>query len=246
VGDGRTDARVALVTGAARGIGLEVCRALAAHGMTVVLSARDGDRAAAAAAVLAGDGLDVRPLALDVTDADGVAAAAEALRADPGRLDVLVNNAASFAPWDETPSAADLDGARALMEVNLFGAWRVTQALLPLLRESPSARVVNVSSGAGTRADPLSGLGAHGGAAVSYGVSKAALNALTTQMAAELAGTGVLVNAVCPGLTATSPGMEATGARPVPEGAASVVWVASLPDDGPTGGLFRDGRILPW
>jgi NAD(P)-dependent dehydrogenase (short-subunit alcohol dehydrogenase family) len=237
---------VALVTGGARGIGLEVCRALATEGMTVVLSARDGARAAEAAATLAGDGLDVRPLTLDVADPGSVAAAAAALRADPGRLDVLVNNAASFAPWDETPAAADLDAARALMEVNLFGAWRVTQALLPLLRDSPAPRVVNVSSGAGTRSDPVSGLGAHGGAAVSYGVSKAALNALTTQMAAELAGTRVLVNAVCPGLTATSPGMEEMGARPVAEGAASVVWAATLPDDGPSGGLFRDGRILAW
>ncbi len=236
---------VALVTGGARGIGREVCRQLAATGATVVLSARDAGAAREAAADLAGDG-DVRPLTLDVADPASVAAAAEALARDPGRLDVLVNNAAAMAPWDETPSGADLDGARAVLEANLLGPWRVTQAMLPLLRASEHPRVVNVSSGAGSRADEDSGLGRNGGAATSYGVSKAALNALTTQFAAELAGTGVLVNAVCPGLTATAPGMEEMGARPVSEGAASVVWGATIPDDGPTGGFFRDGRILAW
>lgn len=240
------EAPVALVTGAARGIGREVCRLLAAEGMTVVLSARDPERAAAAAAELAAGGADVRPLALDVADATSVAAAAQALQADPGRLDVLVNNAGATAPWDEVPSGADLDAARALMEVNLFGAWRVTQALLPLLKDSPRPRIVNVSSVAASRGDPGSGLGQNGGAAPAYGISKAALNALTTQLAAELAETRVLVNAACPGLTATAPGMEETGARPVAEGAASVVWTALLPDDGASGGFFRDGRLLPW
>jgi NAD(P)-dependent dehydrogenase (short-subunit alcohol dehydrogenase family) len=237
---------VALVTGGARGIGLEVCRRLAGEGMTVVLSARDRGRAQEAAAALAAGGSDVRPLELDVADPASVRDATAALRADPGRLDVLVNNAAAFAPWDETASGADLDAVRDLLEVNLLGAWRVTQAVLPLLRASPSPRIVNVSSGAGSRGDPDSGLGVDGGAAASYGVSKAALNALTTQLAAELADTPILVNAVCPGLTATAPGMEEMGARPVEEGAESVAWAALLPDDGPSGGFYRDARILPW
>ncbi len=243
---GRMNGGVALVTGGARGLGLEVCRLLAAEGMTVVLSARDATRAAEAAAALAAGGADVRPLRLDVTDAGSVAAAAAALGADPGALDLLVNNAAAPAPWDEVPSGADLDAARALMEVNLFGAWRVTQAMLPLLRASATPRVVNVSSGAGTRADPGSGLGARAGAAASYGISKAALNALTTELAAELAGTPVLVNSVCPGSPATDAGAQETGARSVEDGARSVVWAALLPADGPSGGFFRDGRILAW
>lgn len=240
------EARVALVTGGARGIGREVCRLLAGEGMTVLLSARDGGRAEEAARAIAAGGADVRPLRLDVGDPEAVSRAAEAIAADPGRLDVLVNNAATFAPWDETASGADLDAVRRLLEVNLLGAWRVTQAMLPLLRASPSPRIVNVSSGAGSRGDPDSGLGVNGGAAASYGVSKAALNALTTQLAAELADTPILVNAVCPGLTATAPGMEEMGARPVPEGAASVAWAALLPDDGPSGGFYRDARIIPW
>jgi NAD(P)-dependent dehydrogenase (short-subunit alcohol dehydrogenase family) len=117
---------------------------------------------------------------------------------------------------------------------------------LPLIRESAHGRIVNVSSGAGSHGDALFGLTTGDGAVASYGISKAALNALTTTLAAELDGSGILVNAVCPGLTATAPGMEAMGARPVSEGAASVVWAATLPDDGPNGGFFRDGQPLPW
>ena len=117
---------------------------------------------------------------------------------------------------------------------------------LPLIRRSGHGRIVNVSSGAGSHGDPQFGLTTNRGSAASYGISKAAINALTAKLAAELEGTGVLVNAVCPGLTATAPGMEAMGARPISEGAASVVWGAVIPDGGPTGGFFRDGEPLPW
>ena len=238
---------VVLVTGAARGIGLEVARQLAQRGATVLISARDAERARAAAREIADAG-DVRSLSagLDVADGASVRAAAAALEHDPGRLDVLVNNAAAYVDWTETAGAADLAAAEAVVQTNLFGAWRVTQALLPLLRRSPHPRVVNVSSGAGSHGDEQFGLTRRGGAAATYGVSKAALNALTATLAAELDGTAVLVNAACPGLTATWPGAEQMGARPVAEGAASVVWAATLPDDGPRGGLFRDGRPLPW
>ena len=213
--------------------------------MTVLLSARDLGAATRAARGLAGGG-DVRPLELDVTSRESLSGAAEAIAADPGRLDVLVNNAAMFADWQETPSGADLDVAREVMDVNLFGSWRTAQAMLPLMRDSPRGRIVNVASGGGSHADPEFGLAAWGGRAPSYGVSKAALNALTTSLASELAGTGVLVNSVDPGLTATAPGMEQMGARPIPEGAASVAWAALLPDDGPTGGFFRDGEPMGW
>jgi NAD(P)-dependent dehydrogenase (short-subunit alcohol dehydrogenase family) len=168
------------------------------------------------------------------------------LLVQPGRLDVLVNNAAAYVDWTETASGADLEGAHRVVEVNLFGAWRLTQALLPLLRRSPSPRIVNVSSGAGSHEDSAFGLRARGGAAASYGISKAALNALTSTLATELAGTPVLVNAVCPGLTATWPGAESMGARPAAESARGVVWAATLPDGGPTGGFFRDEQPLPW
>ena len=159
---------------------------------------------------------------------------------------MLINNAAAYVDWGETASAADLDAAVGALSTNLLGAWRTTQALLPLLRRSEHPRIVNVSSGAGSHGDEQFGLARRGGAAASYGVSKAALNALTSTFAAELAGTPVLVNAVCPGLTATWPGAEQMGARPVAAGAASVVWAATLPDDGPSGGFFRDGRPLAW
>ena len=239
--------RVVLVTGAAKGIGKEVARQLAGLGATVLVSARDADHARAATEELSPAG-DVRalPVDLDVADDASVQQAAAALGQDPGRLDVLINNAAAYVDWSETASGADLAAARQVLEVNLFGPWRLTNALLPLLRQSPHPRIVNVSSGAGSHGDDQFGLAKRGGAAASYGITKAALNALTSTLAAELADTPILVNAVCPGLTATWPGAEAMGARPVAEGAASVLWAATLPDDGPSGELRRDGRPLPW
>lgn len=208
---------VALVTGATRGIGRQVAADLAARGFTVVVSGRDAAAALVTAAELSDRG-DVRALGLGLDVAD----------------------------WTEVASAADLDVARDVMDTNLFGAWRMVQALLPMLRESPHPRVVNVSSGGGSHGDEQFGLTRRGGAAASYGISKAALNALTATLAAELAGTGVLVNAVCPGLTATWPGAEKMGARPVEEGAASVVAAVVLPDGGPSGAFLRDGHPIPW
>ena len=235
---------VALVTGAGRGIGREVASRLAAGGFSVAVATRDVDTAAAVAAALDGEGHD--GLALDVTDDGSVRAAADAVRERWGHLDVLVNNAAAYVDWTETASTADLAAAHAVLEVNLFGAWRTVQAFLPLLRRAEHPRVVNVASGAGSHTDPMFGLSTPGGAAASYGISKAALIALTSKLAAELADTPVIVNAVCPGLTATWPGAESMGARPVAEGAAGVVWAATLPDDGPRGSLIRDGQALGW
>jgi NAD(P)-dependent dehydrogenase (short-subunit alcohol dehydrogenase family) len=238
------DRPVALVTGAAHGLGRAVADQLAGHGYRVLISARDGLAAAGAAQEL-GDAVTALP-GLDITDPGSVQVAVDAVRTEPGRLDVLINNAAAYVDWAETATGADLAAARAVMETNLFGTWRLTQALLPLLRRSRAGRVVNVSSGAGSHGEPSFGLAARGGAAASYGISKAAVNALTTTLAAELTGTAILVNAVCPGLTATYPGAEAMGARPVEQSATGVVWAATLPDDGPTGGFFRDAQPLPW
>ena len=239
--------RVVLITGSTRGLGKEVARQLAQRGATVLVSGRDAAKAAATAQELAAAG-DVRALdsRLDVADDAQVREAAAAVQLDPGGLDVLINNAAAYVDWTELASAADLAMAEAVLESNLFGPWRTIQAFLPLLRQSSHPRIVNVSSGAGSHGDQQFGLTRRGGAAASYGISKAAQNALTSTLAAKLADTPILINAVCPGLTATWPGAEQMGARPIPEGAASIVWAATLPDDGPSGGLFRDGQPLPW
>jgi NAD(P)-dependent dehydrogenase (short-subunit alcohol dehydrogenase family) len=238
---------VVLITGATRGLGREVARQLAERGATVLVSARNPAKADQTAAELGRAG-DVRalPVGLDVNEERAARETAAVLRRDPGRLDVLINNAAAYVDWTELASAADLSASEQVLSTNLFGAWRTIQALLPLLRDSPHPRIVNVSSGAGSHGDEQFGLTRRRGAAASYGISKAAQNALTATLAAELADSQILVNAVCPGLTATWPGAEHMGARPIGEGAASIVWAATLPDDGPSGGLFRDGHPLPW
>ena len=158
----------------------------------------------------------------------------------------LVNNAAAYVDWAETTTGADLAASRAVMDTNLYGTWRMIQAFLPLLRCSEHPRIVNVASGAGSHGDQQYGLTARHGTAASYGISKAALLALTATLAAELDGTPVIVNAVDPDLTATWPGAEALGARPVMESVSGIVWAATLPDDGPRGGFFRDCRPHPW
>ena len=224
--------RVALVTGGARGLGVEVCRQLAQAGMTVWLTARDEERAVAVAAELADDG-DVRPARLDVDDAEDIAA----LAARTEHLDVLVNNAAIDYDTDQRALTADLDRARRDLDTNLFGAWRMAQAFAPHLRASGHGRLVNVSSGAGSITDMRSG------GTPAYSTAKLALNGLTRMLAAELREDGVLVNSVCPGWTATDMG---GGGRPVAEGARSVTWACLLADDGPTGGFFRDGRAIAW
>lgn len=235
---GDFDDRVALVTGACRGIGLEVSGQLARRGFHVLLSARDPDKAEAAAEPLRRQGLKVLPAQLDVTDGRSVEAAARFVERRFGRLDVLVNNAAIlYDDWQRAENA-NLETAREAFETNTLGPWRVVQAFLPLLRKSKHPRVVNVSSESGS-------LASMGGGTPAYSVSKAALNVLTRKLAAELRPSRVLVNSVCPGWVATEMGgPDAT--RTVEEGAAGVMWAATLPDGGPTGGFFRDGEPLAW
>ncbi|XVV01621.1 SDR family oxidoreductase [Actinosynnema sp. CA-248983] len=222
---------VAVVTGGNRGIGREVCRQLRDLGYEVVLTARDGAKAAEVA-----DQLGVDHCRLDVTSDESVREVAAFLEERYGRLDVLVNNAAVHYDSWQRASGADLSVVREAMETNFYGPWRTVLALLPLLRRG-GGRVVNVSSEAASFASM-------GGGTPAYGTSKAALNALTVMLAAELRRDRVLVNAICPGWVATD--MGGPGGRPVAQGAASVVWGATLPDDGPTGGFFRDGKRVPW
>jgi NAD(P)-dependent dehydrogenase (short-subunit alcohol dehydrogenase family) len=231
------DRRIALVTGGNRGIGLELVRQLAQEGYLALLTARDPEKGAAAAEELRSGGLEVEPRQLDVADPDSVARLGADLDRDPGRLDVLINNAAIHYDTWQSAADADLNVVSEALDTNLLGAWRTTQACLPLLRRSPSARIVNVSSGAGSISEMGSG-------APAYSISKAALNALTRILAADLRRDRILVNSVCPGWVATD--MGGPGGRPVEEGAASVMWAVRLPDDGPTGGFFRDGRQVNW
>ena len=223
-----SELRVALVTGANRGIGLQVARELAAHGFDVLLGARDLAAGAAAAAEIGGS---ARAVALDVTDQDSVDAAVTGL----DRLDVLVNNAGVI-PGHSSASAMDPGEADRAWQANALGAWRLAVAAIPLMRGQ--GRIVNVSSEAGS----LASMSTY---APAYSVSKAAMNAVTRVLAADLAGTGILVNSVCPGWVRTDMG-GASASRSVQEGAASVLWGALLEDDGPTGGFFRDGRPVPW
>lgn len=225
---------IALVTGGNRGIGKEVCRQLASRGYSVLLSARSAERAEAAAAEL---GESVHPFRLDVTEAEHIDEVVKEVSGRFGRLDVLVNNAAiTYDTW-QSAVGADLDVVREALETNLYGAWRLTQALVPALCAGSRPRVVNVSSGAGSLAEM-------GGGTPAYTISKVALNALTRMLASELRSRRVMVNAVCPGWVATD--MGGPGGRPVAEGAAGIVWAATLPDDGPTGGFFRDRRPVAW
>lgn len=237
---------LALVTGANRGLGREVCRILAGKGMKVFLTARAEGNAISAAEELRQEGVQVDPRELDVTSVTSIRKLAASIDREFGRLDVLVNNAGIDFDTDQKPTSADLDRVRQILETNVFGVWQMCQAFVPLLKRSQQGRLVNVSSEAGSFGRGHFSLGAMEGAVCGYGVSKAALNALTVKLAAELKPMGILVNAVCPGFTATQPGMAEQGARPVGEGAESIVWAAMLPNDGPTGGFFRDGRPLPW
>jgi NAD(P)-dependent dehydrogenase (short-subunit alcohol dehydrogenase family) len=227
--------RIALVSGGNRGIGLEVCRQLAERGYTVVMGSRDEEKGHVAAERLEGD---VIPHQLDVSDAGSVDRMAAFLEEEVGRLDILVNNAAISNDEGQRGVDADLDRVRESLEANLFGAWRLCEIAIPLMRRNGYGRIVNVSTG-------LAALEDMGGGSPGYRVSKTALNALTRILASELRGSGILVNAVNPGWVQTD--MGGSGAtRPVEEGAEALVWAATLPNNGPTGGFFRDRHPVPW
>lgn len=227
--------QLALVTGANRGIGLEVTRQLAQKGFTVILGSRTLEKGEAAVAQL---GLNnVIPKALDVTNVESINAVRNWIESEFGVLDVLVNNAGINYDSSQQALTIDMQSVRDTMETNAFGAWQMAIAFASLLRKSQHPRLVNVSSGAGALSDFYGG-------APAYSVSKTAMNAITIMLANEFKRDGVLVNAVCPGWVATD--MGGAGGRPVEAGAASVVWAVDIPDDGPTGGFFRDGKRIDW
>jgi NAD(P)-dependent dehydrogenase (short-subunit alcohol dehydrogenase family) len=246
---------IALVTGANKGIGLETGRQLGARGATVLAAARDEERGREAERALQAAGADARFVPLDVTDPGSVQRAADWIDREYGRLDILVNNAGIAR--GNLPSETDLDAMREVYEVNVFGVIRVTNALLPLLRRAPAARIVNVSSEVGSitsMTDPSSPL-AHMPGSVAYPSSKSALNMITAMYAKELRDTPIKVNAANPGYTKTDLNRN-SGFRSVAEGAEASVYLATLPADGPSGILWghlwsAEGPadaygILPW
>ena len=249
------DKQVALVTGANQGIGLQIAKDLVTQGFTVLVGSRNFEKGAVATAEI---GPDARPLQLDVTDPASIAAAAQRIRNELGRLDVLVNNAAisntSKLPGQSVEEYAkltrasnvSLDEVRAVFETNVFGVLAVTQAMLPLLREAPAARIVNVSSGVGSltrNSDPAFPYRQIFGPV--YPASKTALNAMTLAMAIELEPTGIKVNAVSPGFTKTNLNNSA-GTETVEQGAREAVRVALLGPEGPTGAFSGTNGPIPW
>ncbi|MEM6634505.1 MAG: SDR family NAD(P)-dependent oxidoreductase [Pseudomonadota bacterium] len=239
--------KVALVTGVGKktGLGFAVTQGLLSLKMTVYLTARTQDQADRMAELLSGQAAVV-PMVLDVSDPASIAEVTARIEAEQGKLDVLINNAAMLAPFGERAATADLSDARKVFDVVLFGTWALCRSMLPLLRQSPAGRVVNVSSGAGSHGDPAFGLTTDNQLGTSYAVSKAALNALTVKLAREEEGSAVKINAVCPGFTATFEGGSAMGAGPPEESAKGIIWAATLPESGPTAGFFRDREPLLW
>ena len=238
--------RVALVTGANKGIGFEVARQLGRSKFTVLIGARNSELGQAAVATLKSESVDAQYVELDVVRLTTIEAAASRIARGFKRLDVLVNSAGINDPADGLPGTVDLSVVRRVMETNFFGAFAVTQAMLPLLRKAEAARIVNVSSGLGSltwNADPsweyaqVKLLG--------YNASKAAMNMLTVQLAYELRGTAIKVNASNPGYTATDLNGH-RGHQTVAQGAAETVRLALLPADGPTGGFFETSGPDPW
>jgi len=228
--------QVALVTGANRGIGLETVKQLAKRGLTTILGARDLRKGEKAAASLQQS--EVIPIQLDVTDQNSIDAAKKFVEDRFGKLDVLINNAAVSYDDDQRAESVDLDTVLKAFDTNTLGPWRMSQTFIPLLQKSKHARIVNVSSGSGS-------LSLMAGGTPAYSVSKVSLNAVTRMLGDELRESRILVNSVCPGWVATDMGGP-NAPRNVEQGAASVLWAATLPDDGPTGGFFRDGKPVAW
>jgi NAD(P)-dependent dehydrogenase (short-subunit alcohol dehydrogenase family) len=233
-----TPAKIALVTGANRGIGLETCRQLARLGMQVILTSRDAAKGEQAAQILRQEGGQIAAHPLDVIDPDQVERLRLWVVERYGRLDVLINNAGVYLGEDKSVFSVPLDVIRFTMEVNFYGPLHLCRAFVPLMKQHGYGRVVNVSSEMGS----LAGMG---GYSTGYRASKAALNALTRILAGEVRGQNIKVNSACPGWVRSDMGGE-HAPRSLEQGAATLVWLATLPDDGPSGGFFMDGKPVPW
>jgi len=232
--------RVALVTGANRGIGLEIARQFTELGIEVILGARNMAQGESAARTLSANGARVSAVELDVTSEATIEKLARKVSSDFGRLDILVNNAAILIDDSDLPSEAKPQAIRTTLETNLVGPWLLCQTFIPFMKRNNYGRIVNVSSGAGALSEMAGNL-----YAPAYSISKTALNALTITFAFALRGSNILVNATCPGWVRTGMGGE-DAPRSVREGADTTVWLATLPDNGPTVGFFRDRARTDW
>ncbi|MUG97273.1 SDR family NAD(P)-dependent oxidoreductase [Scytonema sp. UIC 10036] len=240
------DKKIALVTGANKGLGFEISRQLATTGLTVLIGARDENKGAEAAEKLQAQGFDVQSIKLNVSDISSIATAAKNIEERFGKLDILINNAGVLHDGGVNPSDLDVKVFKETFETNVFGAFAVLQAMLPLIRKSNAGRIVNISSTLGSLTDtldPNSHYFQYRGLA--YQASKTALNAITVQFAKELADTPIKVNSACPGWLQTDMG-SADAPGTVEEGADTPVWLATLPEDGPTGGFFNSRKPVPW
>ena len=234
----QTQSKIALVTGANRGIGFEVCRQLGLAGMQVILTSRDVTKGEHAAESLHREGLQVDYHLLDVTELKQVDRIHDWVLERYGRLDILVNNAGVLLGEDQSVFSVPLDVVRTTMEVNFYGSLNLCRAFVPMMKKNGYGRVVNVSSEMGS-------LARMGGDSTGYRASKAALNALTCIVASEVRGYNIKVNSACPGWVRTDMGgPHAT--RSLAQGAATILWLATLPDDGPSGGFYKDQKIVPW
>jgi NAD(P)-dependent dehydrogenase (short-subunit alcohol dehydrogenase family) len=239
------DKRIAVVTGANRGIGLETVRQLARSRIRTILTCRNPDKGKAAAKVLTDEGLEVLFHPLDVTSETSVKSLGELIRRHCERVDILVNNAGIF-PDRPEPEAADnasifnasLETLRTTLETNVYGPLLLAQELVPMMKQQGYGRIVNISSGMGQLTDM-------GGHSPAYRISKTALNALTRILAAETANQNILVNSICPGWVRTAMGGPNAERSPA-QAAETIIWAATLPDDGPTGGFFRDRKPIDW
>ncbi|MEH2402187.1 SDR family oxidoreductase [Nostoc sp.] len=239
--------KVALITGANKGIGFEIARQLGSRGATVLVSARDIGRGEEAANKLRSNQIDARSIQLDVIDQKTIDSTAEKIESEFGKLDILVNNAGILSDGDRLPpSQVDIETLRHTYETNVFGVFAVTKTLLPLLKKSKAGRIVNLSSGLGSltlHSDPNSEFA--DSRYLAYNSSKTALNAITVLLAAELKDTAIKVNAANPGYTATDIN-QYQGHRTVEQGAIAAVRLATLPDDGSSGGFFDENGVVPW
>ena len=230
--------RIALVTGANRGIGLEIVKQLAEDGFKVILSARDRNMGVAVTNELKKNGHDVIFHVLDVTNESSIVEAVQFVEQMGGKLDVLMNNAAILVDSDQNALSIPSDMLRNVLETNLIGPLRLCQEVIPLMKNNKYGRIVNISSGMGAFNEMGSGY-------PSYRISKTSLNAMTKILAAELSGSNILINSMCPGWVRTEMGGPGA-ARSVAEGADTAVWLAQLPDNGPSGAFFRDRKQIPW